>query len=327
MPKSTVIDRKKPKLTLEEYKIKTDAEDYGLADELWNFEKFKQRLQIVRVKREEMMLEFDIIGLPVSVANALRRIMLSEVPSMAIEKVYIYNNTTIIQDEVLAHRLGLIPLKADPRFFEYKIDPKEDGTDNDTLEFELKFRCGKKEKDGPSYEKNYNCYSNQIKWLPKGRQATLYKEKDIGPIYGDILIAKMRPGHELDLKLLAVKGIGKDHAKFSPVATAWYRLLPEITLNREVKGRDARLLQKCFSPGVIEVNANEQAVVKSARYDSCSRNVYRYPHLADAVSLNRIRDHFIFTIESVGTMEPEDIFIEAVKVLKKKCLTILQEIK
>lgn len=125
-----------------------------------------------------MELEFDIIGIPPSLANSLRRIMLSEVPSMAIEKVYISNNTTIIQDEVLAHRLGLIPLKADPRFFEYKIDLTEEGTENDTLEYELKFKCTRKElvKDAPTFEKNYNCFSGQIKWLPKGKQAAIYKE-------------------------------------------------------------------------------------------------------------------------------------------------------
>lgn len=39
---------------------------------------------------------------------------------MAIEKVYMYNNTSIVQDEVLAHRLGLVPLKVDPRFFEFR---------------------------------------------------------------------------------------------------------------------------------------------------------------------------------------------------------------
>lgn len=44
-----------------------------------------------------------------------------QVPTMAIEKVFIYNNTSIVQDEVLAHRLGLIPIKADPRLFEYRI--------------------------------------------------------------------------------------------------------------------------------------------------------------------------------------------------------------
>ncbi len=40
---------------------------------------------------------------------------------MAIEKVYMYQNTTLLQDEVLSHRLGLIPIKADPRLFR---DPK-----------------------------------------------------------------------------------------------------------------------------------------------------------------------------------------------------------
>lgn len=43
---------------------------------------------------------------------------------MAIEKVFIYNNTSIIQDEVLAHRLGLVPIKADPRLFEYRNSGK-----------------------------------------------------------------------------------------------------------------------------------------------------------------------------------------------------------
>ena len=61
---------------------------------------------------------FDMIGIDASLANAFRRIMLSEVPTMAIELVYISNNTSIIQDEVLAHRLGLIPINADPRLFE-----------------------------------------------------------------------------------------------------------------------------------------------------------------------------------------------------------------
>lgn len=43
---------------------------------------------------------------------------------MAIEKVFIYNNTSIIQDEILAHRLGLVPIKADPRLFEYRNSGK-----------------------------------------------------------------------------------------------------------------------------------------------------------------------------------------------------------
>ncbi len=47
-----------------------------------------------------------------------------QVPTLAIEKVHVYNNTSVIQDEILAHRLGLIPLKADPRLFKYKLNSK-----------------------------------------------------------------------------------------------------------------------------------------------------------------------------------------------------------
>lgn len=286
-----------------------------------------------------MELEFDLIGCYPSIANAFRRLMLSEVPSMAIEKVYIYNNTSIIQDEVLAHRLGLIPLRADPRLFEYRSPAAgddggdaTDGTEHDTLEYELKVKCTRRKdaKETASFSglyKNHSVYSGQIKWLPRGKQAALYKEADVGSIHDDILINKMRPGHELDLKLVAVKGVGRDHAKFSPVATAFYRLLPEVELRREIAGDDAKLLQTCFSPGVIGIDANGVAFVKDARYDTCSRNVYRYPQLADAVQMDRVRDHFIFTVESVGALRPEVIFLEAVRHLKKKCQVLLEDLK
>lgn len=60
-----------------------------------------------------------MIGIEAPLANAFRRILLSEVPTMAIERVVLYQNTSIIQDEVLAHRLGLIPIRANPKYFQY----------------------------------------------------------------------------------------------------------------------------------------------------------------------------------------------------------------
>jgi len=68
----------------------------------------------------EMEMEFDLIGVEPSLANAFRRILLSEVPSIAIKEVHMYMNTSVIQDEVLAHRMGLIPLKANPKHFVYQ---------------------------------------------------------------------------------------------------------------------------------------------------------------------------------------------------------------
>lgn len=105
------IEDRKPRVLLEEYKLKESANDYGFADDFFNIEKFKKSMSIKIEKCRDLELEFDLIGVTPAVANAFRRLMISEVPSMAIEKVYIYNNTSIIQDEILAHRLGLIPLK------------------------------------------------------------------------------------------------------------------------------------------------------------------------------------------------------------------------
>jgi DNA-directed RNA polymerases I and III subunit RPAC1 len=105
---------KKPRVVLEEYKVKEAANDYGFSDKEFSLADFKKnvKIQIVKRKSEDgLELEFDMIGITPALANAYRRLMLSEVPSMAIEKVYIYNNTSIIQDEILAHRIGLIPLK------------------------------------------------------------------------------------------------------------------------------------------------------------------------------------------------------------------------
>lgn len=89
-------------------------------DEPFNIKNFSKKCKVVIIRNENYELEFDIIGIHPAIANTFRRLMLSDVPSMVTEKIHIQNNTSIIQDEVLAHRLGLIPLKADSRLFEYR---------------------------------------------------------------------------------------------------------------------------------------------------------------------------------------------------------------
>lgn len=70
-------------------------------------------IEILKSDSEEMI--FDLVGVEPPLANALRRILIAEIPTMAIEKVNMWQNTSIIPDENLAHRMGLIPIKADPR--------------------------------------------------------------------------------------------------------------------------------------------------------------------------------------------------------------------
>ncbi|XP_028325076.1 DNA-directed RNA polymerases I and III subunit RPAC1 [Gouania willdenowi] len=313
--------------------------NYPGYDDTWDLQWFQKNFRIDMVRGDDSSLEFDMVGIDAAIANAFRRILLAEVPTMAIEKVFVYNNTSIVQDEVLAHRLGLIPIRADPRLFEYRNAAEEsaedEGSEIDTIKLQLKVKCtrnpraSKDSSDPRELYVNHMVYSRDIQWVPLGNQADVFADSMIGPVHDDIMIAQLRPGQELDIIMHCVKGIGKDHAKFSPVATASYRLLPEITLLEQVEGDKAERLKGCFSPGIIdvkEVDGRKVAVVVNSRLDTCSREVLRHNDLKNLVKLGRVRDHFIFTVESTGILPPDVLVTEAVKVLMTKCQRFINEL-
>ncbi|KAI8393375.1 RNA polymerase I 140 kDa subunit [Radiomyces spectabilis] len=296
----------------------------------WNLEQFKKNFKLKINQVTDTDIEFDLVGVDASIANAFRRILIAEVPTMAIEKVYIMNNTSIIQDEVLAHRLGLIPIKADPQHFEYKSD-EEGPTDLNTIVFKLKKKCERNPDASPDETDpavkyiNSAVYSGDLVWEPKGDQAERFKEAPIRPVLDDILIAKLRPGQEVDMELHCHKGVGQEHAKWSPVGTASYRILPEITILKPITGDDAYKFQKCFPEGVVDVveeNGEKIAKVVNARKDTVSREVLRHKEFENKVRLTRVRDHFIFKVESTGIYPPEELFGLAVNVLMEKIKAI-----
>ena len=73
------------------------------------------------------------------------------------------------------------------------------------------------------------------------------------PVNKGILLNKLAPGDEIVARCLAIKGIGRDHAKFTPVSNASYKLLPSIKINGDVRGELAKKLQRSFAKGVINV--------------------------------------------------------------------------
>jgi len=327
----------KTKISLKEFEV-TNTSSSNIAGNVpgqqkgFDVKEAEDKLKLSVIKMDAMDMEFDMIGYDAGLANAVRRILVSDIPSMGIEKVYMYLNTSIMQDEVMAHRLGLIPLTADPRLFSYPPPDwtPETGTERDTLEFSLSIKCTRSSDPSKPYN-NEKVFTKHFQWVPRGEQ-----EKWIGttnPFSGapDILVNKLRPGHEMDLKVFAVKGTGRDHAKFSPVATAFYRMLPSISITRPVVGEAAARLQACFSPGVIGLEEGPggvmQATVVNQRIDSCSRNVYRYEDLRECVVLEKVKDHFIFTVESVGANRPDDLVSMAWDVIIEKCDHFIEELQ
>ena len=286
--------------------------------------------------------------------------MIAEIPTLAIEYVFVHNNTSIVQDEVLAARLGLVPLTASRSGLNwlqfYKKPPTQDddeggedrdtAADNNTIVLKLHVECewrgaeGVKsgETDPAKLYVNSSVYAKQITFEPTGRQNTEFPEPDghVRPVNPEILLAKMRPGQVIDLDMHCIKGIGADHAKFSPVAPATYRLLPTIDIIKPIVGNDARKFARCFPRGVIELEdvteeesetdkewegmaGQKKAVVRNTYKDTVSRECLRHEEFQGKVKLGRVRDHFIFSVESTGQFDSDYLFLESIKTLKAKC--------
>lgn len=379
------------------YEINEESVDYRHAtvekDHHKDFlEKLKSNFEINILENNDNGNEliFEMKNIDVSFANALRRIMISEVSTMAIEHIYMWNNSSIIPDEVLSHRLGLIPLSMDPRYFtamdedgkdEDGEDGKEDNpTDRNTVVFRLKVACPKQrssmggsnqessksnnttdnndsimentiaDRAAESTVANYeleqsqlqdstnapttpniagrpytkHVYSKDLLWIPQGDQENRLPFK-IKPIHDDILIAKLRPGQMIELEAHARVSNGKDHAKFSPVATATYRLMPNIQITQDIYDEYADELIM-YEPGVFKIvpltddsNGHYQKAIVSNPYAcTMSRNFMRNEFLKNAIKMSRLENHFIFSIESVGMLPACIILAESLKILKEK---------
>ncbi|KAI9720018.1 MAG: hypothetical protein M1812_003144 [Candelaria pacifica] len=327
---------------------------YPREDHAWSIDKFRKNLQVQFHQNDPFESSFSLIGVDASIANAFRRILIAEVPTLAIEYVFVHNNTSIIQDEVLAQRLGLVPLKGSRdgiRWMKWFYKSSEENpesasipTDYNTIVLRLKAECTKNEaakkgeQDPTKLYNNAHLYASSITFHPAGRQETIFTPPNglIRPVNPDILLAKLRPGQCIDLEMHCIKGIGADHAKFSPVATASYRLLPTINITHPILGKDAQKFARCFPKGVIkleEVTKEEaerkgegyegqvgmkKAVVADTFKDTVSRECLRHEEFQGKVKLGRARDHFIFNIESTGQFESDELFLESVSILKAK---------
>ncbi|MFH7880963.1 MAG: DNA-directed RNA polymerase subunit D [Candidatus Aenigmatarchaeota archaeon] len=147
------------------------------------------------LEKNKDSIKFSIENLKPGFANALRRIMLFEIPTMAIEWVDIKKNDSSLYDEILAHRLGLIPLTYDKKF--YKI-PEEAKNIDDVKEPSLYCKLILKKK-GPCI-----VYSGDLE----------SEDENVKPVFNNIPIVQLLEGQEIDIIAYARLGYGREHVKW-----------------------------------------------------------------------------------------------------------------
>ena len=150
------------------------------------------------IERDDAKVRVTIRGLHRSYANAIRRFAISEVPTMAIDDVVIIENTSVMYDELIAHRLGLIPLKTDLKRY---ILPEE-------CDCKSSLGCPKCRVllvlDAEAGENPKTVYSRDL----------VSEDSEIVPISGNIPIVKLASGQKIKLEAYARLGRGKNHAKW-----------------------------------------------------------------------------------------------------------------
>ena len=179
-------------------------------------------MELISKTAEEVQFTSDM---NISLANAIRR-SVSEIPILAIYEADIYKNDSVLYDEIIAHRLGLIPLK------NQKLKSGQN--------IELKLQVKSKEED------KRNVLSGDI-------------DGDI--VYPDMPLVLLENGQTLKLVARANVGFGKDHPRYNP-GVIFYRHVPRIAIKGEGEKQSelAELYPLVFSfeSGKLQVkNAHE----------------------------------------------------------------------
>ncbi|CEP00552.1 DNA-directed RNA polymerase RpoA/D/Rpb3-type domain-containing protein [Plasmodiophora brassicae] len=262
------------------------------------------------------MMTFTLSGTDTSVANALRRVMIAEVPTMAIDLVEIRVNTSVCHDEFLAHRLGLIPLiSVNADTYNYTRDCKCEGNCSDcSVTFELSV---------------VNTTMDDISVT--SHDLIALGVSDVRPVDNrdtpdKVLIVKLGPNEELSLTAIARKGIAKEHAKWSPVAVATYQFDPLVQVNSSRMDTLSELQKKEFvgsCPTKVYTYEEQHRVVVVEEpgacmfCEQCVRKAESFS-IKDLVKISVKPGRFIFKVESTGVMPPDQIVFSALKILADK---------
>jgi len=278
-------------------------------------------VEILSIKGNTM--SFILSKTDASVANALRRVMIAEVPTMAIDLVEIEINTSVLHDEFIAHRLGLIPLtssKVDD--FCYTRDCTcERLCSNCSVELNLHVKC-RDETTLDVTSQDLRCVDQNSQVVPIDSDDPTSSEKNDN----GILIVKLRKNQEVKLKAVAKKGVGKEHAKWQPTCGTSFSYDPEIIINHnrmeELSEADKRAWVASCPTKVYRYNERigkvEVEEPRNCTYcNECKEKAVRLQK-PDLVQILARTDRFIFHVETTGSLRPDEVVLSALRVLKDK---------
>lgn len=240
-------------------------------------------MKVQVVDRSDLEIKFSVDGIQPPFANELRRIMMGEIPTMAIEWVDFVKNDSALNDEIVANRLGHVPLKFDKKAYNITKNCKCENKGCSLCQVKLTLK-----KKGPGM-----VYAGDLK----------SRAKDVVPVFDKTPVVELFEGQELEFEATATLGLGKEHSKWQGAVVGYSSLFEARSRASEMKLCDNHLNHVKDVKGIR---------VEPLQCELCS-------HLnEDGDRFKPIDDNFLFDVESASGLDVEDIVIDSAGILEEK---------
>ncbi|KAI0633262.1 DNA-directed RNA polymerase [Trametes polyzona] len=279
---------------------------------------------IVRIRElKKNSVNFTLQNVDLAFANSFRRVMMADIPTVAIDMVEIETNTTVLPDEFIAHRLGMIPLVSTncDEAMRYTRDCTcEVRCQYCAIELILNVACH----DGG---RTMDVTSDMLEVVPTSRpgfggfdvdadgsEELAKRTSNFGhpigqgdPTVPPILICKIRKGQELKVRCIAKKGIAKEHAKWSPCAAVGFEYDPHNKLRH--------------TSYWFEYDARaEWPLSENAKEEEPPRDDQPFDY-------NAKPEKFYMDVETDGSIGPQEVVMKGLQELQTKLANLILGLK
>ncbi len=264
-------------------------------------------------------IRFEVTNISEGIANALRRTLVSDIPKLAIDKVVfrhgqirdslgnVFDSSLPLFDEMVAHRIGLIPIKTDSKMnFRDQCTCEGRGCSLCTVSYSI-------DKTGPG-----EVYSGDL--VPFTGNVDLVPSDPLIPI------VKLGPKQALLVTAEATMGTGKQHTKWQVTSAVSYKFHREYTLSKEdYKGWEA--VKEKFKESLVNENSSSITFTDDYQQPGLMRFINRSIHLSKVnetkeVSIKEDRKRFIFKFETDGSLTALETLKIALEKLPERLTTL-----
>ena len=255
-------------------------------------------IKLVEKDAKHVRLLFE--GYDRSFVNAVRRLALSEVPVLAIDDVVILDNTSAVYDEVVSHRLGLIPLNTPVDKYPLPEDC-DCGSPSGCSKCRVMLVL-----DAVAGDEARTVFSGEL---------VSPEDPDVKPSSATVPIVKLAPGQRLKIEAYARMGRGWEHAKWQASNVSVLKPYPVVTVKKARVPQSAAGIEAICPVSILRVKSGSLHVTDETKCILCMECVKQYPELVDVTEKE---GSFFLEVETAGAMPATFVLYKALEILERQ---------